>query len=53
MCLCLELEAVIDIEEEDRLTEFLRLPEYPLEYPLECDICKYENEYFIYYLIVV
>ena len=52
MCLCLELEAFIDIEEEDRLTEFLRLPEYPLEYPLECDICKYGNEYFNVVIVV-
>ncbi len=52
MCLVLELEAVIDIV-EDKLTEFLRLLEYPLpldmltefllllEYPLPLDTCKY------------
>ena len=52
MCLVLELEEVIDIE-EDKLTEFLRPLEYPppldklteflrlLEYPLPPDTCKY------------
>ena len=41
MCLCLELEEVIDMEEDDKLTEFLRLLEYPLEYPPPLDTLTY------------
>ena len=58
MCLVLELEAVIDIE-EDKLTEFLRPLEYPLpldklteflrllEYPLPLDTCMHAIIKFI------